>query len=305
MKYLVTGCMGFIGSNLCGTLLKKGHQVIGVDNLSNSSNDPTGRMKRKAGLNWSNFQFFDYDVRDRDKIANLIVQAPPQAIIHLAAMGSVQRSFLEPKKYIENNEIGFLSMAEVAEMCEVKHFVFASSSSVYGTNPNAIKSEHQTGLPLSPYAATKLMNEYHAMMWRQRSKLKSIIGLRFFNVYGPGQNHDSEYSAVIPKFMNSDKIMLFGGKQIRDFTFVDDVSFACELAANSPVSFDIYNVGGGQGTSIEKLAEMIPGKKEITRLPQRPGEAQNSIADTKKAEKNLGFKAQIDLKTGLQIMGEI
>lgn len=299
MKVVVTGAMGFIGSNLVERLLSNGFSVVAIDDLSNPSMAPTDRIKRRVGAkSWERFQFFDYSLipPNLSKIGNVCKDA--EAMIHLAAWGSVPKSFANPMDYIVNNEVGFLVATEIAEKLEMKRFVYASSSSVYGDALGVIKFEGREGHPLSPYAATKASNEMFSRMWRPVSKLESIIGLRFFNVYGPGQRPDSPYSAVIPKFCNEETITVFGGEQIRDFTYVGDAVTAIMLGLETSQKFGIYNVGTGFGTKIKTVAEMVG--KEIILKPARPGEIQTSVASTEKAIDELGFSAQVKFKDGLE-----
>lgn len=304
MKILVTGCMGFIGSNLTSHLLNAGYQVIGFDNRSNCSINPTDRIKQNSGKNWKNFKYFDCDIRDLKAMSMICAVERPEIIVHLAALGSVPRSFENPALVIDVNEKGFCNVLTLASSMGVKRVVFASSSSVYGDeNKMVYKTEGNEGEPLSPYALTKSQNEKLAKIW-QKSGLE-LIGLRFFNVYGPGQLPDSPYSAVIPKFINDPEIVLNGaGSTVRDFTYVDDVCEAIELCLKSDhnVNF-VVNVGTGRSTSIEELANIIlkhrRGIKIIYKAP-RAGENPYSVASIIKARQYLNFQASYSLEEGLK-----
>lgn len=302
MKILVTGCMGFIGSNLVPFLLKDGHEVIGFDNRSNSSLDPTGRMKKKSGDTWSKFKYYDVDIRNFQQMISICANEVPDVIIHLAALGSVPRSFTFPAEVIAVNEVGFCNVLMLADNMRCQKMVYASSSSVYGTSPERVKMEGREGFPLSPYALTKKQNEQMAMIWSQVSALKTL-GLRFFNVYGPGQLPNSPYSAVIPKFINDECIIIHGdGKTVRDFTYVDDVCEAIVLAIqDTEKSVGICNIGTGNPTEINALAFLIGrGQKEVKRGPARAGESKYSIASTDFAKEKIGWTAKTELTAGLK-----
>jgi UDP-N-acetylglucosamine 4-epimerase len=303
MKILVTGCMGFIGSNVVPNLLNEGHEVIGFDNLSNPSINPTDRMKAASGQNWKNFKFYKVDILTLETMFSILANDPPDYIVHLAAVGSVPRSFETPGHTMMNNVIGFTNMVQIASHFKVKRFVFASSSSVYGDISNVSRTEAELGKCLSPYALSKVQNEELARIWATGGKFE-YVGLRFFNVYGPGQRADSEYSAAIPKFINGQAVIIYGdGENTRDFTYVSDVSngIQCALFANgspSPVN-GIYNICTGEGTSINKLASLC-SKKTPTYLPPRHGDVKSSIGAPFAAQLYLKFHAIVDIEEGIQ-----
>jgi UDP-N-acetylglucosamine/UDP-N-acetylgalactosamine 4-epimerase len=301
MNILVTGAVGFIGSNLVITLLNEGHSVLAFDNLSNASIKPTDRIKAHTGDNWQRFKFYKADIRNIDQMVSILSNNPVDIIIHLAAMGSVPKSFAMPSDFIDVNERGFSNMLILAGMTSLKRIVYASSSSVYGDlDKYTLRSEGNCGMPLSPYALSKVHNELLAKMLGHKYGI-THIGLRFFNVYGPGQRHDSPYSAVIPKFIHGKEIHINGdGSVVRDFTQVDDVSEAIIKAMQYNVS-DVFNVCTGRGTSILELANIISnGKKKINFLPARTSDVPVSIGDTVKAENLLGFKATRHVQFELQ-----
>ena len=303
MKILVTGCLGFIGSNLSSFLLNKGHEVIGYDNASNPSIMATDRIKSESQDNWKNFKYFQMDIRSADSLNSIFYNEKPDYVVHLAARGSVPKSYVNPADFIDNNERGFVNISMAAALAKVKRVIFASSSSVYGANPRTIRSEVDTPSPLSPYALTKYHNEQFARIWGKYSGLEST-GLRFFNVYGPGQNSASQYAAVIPKFFNSDVILINGnGTQVRDFTFVSDVCEAIYKAITAKESNMVLNVGTGLGTSILDLANAISrGEKQIEHREARFGDVQSSIADTKHIKEILGWQPVVRIEHGIEMM---
>lgn len=304
MKVLVTGSMGFIGSNLIPYLLNNGCEVIGIDNLLNPSLIPTDRMKEETNLDrWPLFKFWNCDIRDLQNLYSIFVNEKPDIVVHLAALGSVMRSWDQPGLVTDINERGFANVLQAATAIKVKKFIFASSSSVYGPSEKNVKWEGSSLCPQSPYALTKVANERFANLWCGYMGLE-YIGLRFFNVYGPGQSPYSEYAAVIPRFFINPEITVYGdGSTIRDFTFVGDVAKAIFRCMTTPIKNDLMNVGTGQGTSLNTLAVLIKNLegKEVKYLDPRPGDIKISIADTAKIENNLGMKKFTPLKEGLEI----
>lgn len=300
MNILVTGCMGFIGSNLVSKLLNDGHSVLGFDNLVNPSLSPTDRMKATSGDNWQRFKFYKLDVTNTTQMLSILANEKIDAIVHLAALGSVPRSFQFPLNVVHANELGFVSVLHTANLLGIKQFIFASSSSIYGMNDKEVKTEGQEGFPLSPYALSKKTNECFAQVWCPRVGI-NFVGLRFFNVYGPGQLPRSPYSAVIPKFINEDTPIVFGdGKTVRDFTFVDDVCDAISLSLEfSKEKSTIVNVGKGVGVSLNALIQIL--EKTPTYEGARIGDIPISIANPEKAKKELGFVAKVSIAQGLDI----
>ena len=305
MNILVTGAMGFIGSNAVIELLKGGNQVIGFDNLTNPSINPTDRIKAAVTPEqWSNFIFFEADIRNLGSMISIMANHPVQAIVHMAAIGSVPRSFEDPSQYFEVNCVGFSNVLCLASTMGIPKVIYASSSSVYGDLSSAIiRKEGVEGNVMSPYALTKKMNEEFAQMWFAKTGV-ILTGLRFFNVYGPGQRFDSRYSAVIPKFLTATKdIKINGdGNNRRDFTYVGDAAKAV-LKAIAHKSTDVFNIGTGIGTSINELA-MLCTDQPIKRLEARQGEVQCSVANTVKAWKELQWASVVHLRDGLRVTKE-
>ena len=293
--------MGFIGSNATAHLLNTGHQIIGIDNLSNPSITPTDRIKKNSGSLWKNFKFYDCDIRQLNTLTSIALNEKPDVIVHLAALGSVPRSFENPSLVIDVNDRGFCNVLTLASSVGVKRVVFASSSSVYGDHPMSLRIEGNEGNPLSPYALTKKNNEFLAQIWSKHYSLQ-FIGLRFFNVYGPGQLINSPYSAVIPKFINDPVIAIYGdGETKRDFTYVDDVSRAIELSLTSKRFNFVCNIGTGNATTLNELAKLITKKtpKEILKIQERSADVKASVAHTYEASELLNFKSSVNINEGL------
>lgn len=298
MKILVTGGMGFIGSNLCSYLLNEGHEVIVFDSLVNPSINPTDRIKEQSGQNWANFKFYKVDIRDLNSMSSICANEKPEAIVHLAALGSIPRSYAHPDEVMQVNVNGFVNVMMLATMLNCNRVVFASSSSVYGDHPSKFRVEDNIGEPLNPYALSKRMNEQFAKIWCKNIKLK-YVGLRFFNVYGIGQLPNSPYSAVIPRFINAQEAVIYGdGKTTRDFTYVEDVCEAINLSLKTDKTNEIYNVGTGQETSLEALALAL--NKPIKHIEERPADIKHSVAAPYKAQLFLKFTASYDIETGLE-----
>lgn len=299
MTLMVTGCLGFIGSNLVQRLLNDGHVVIGVDNRCNLSLNPHQRIRSGAGKNISRFHLYNTDINDEIGMRVLGARYSLDAIIHLAAIGSVPRSFADPVSTLRANVLGFAAIAELASSFNIPRVIYASSSSVYGDHPEYIRVEGREGLPLSPYALSKKTNEDMARIWSSKSWI-SFVGLRFFNVYGPGQKFDSDYSAVIPKFINSEAPVINGdGQTMRDFTYVDDVCDAIITSLAVKAASEVFNIGTGKGTTLTELLFRLDKGGYVTG-PERSGDIKKSVADISKARDVLGFVAKTHIKEGLE-----
>jgi len=299
MNILVTGCMGFIASNTIPKLLNQGHCVLGLDNLSKPSLHPTDRMKKESSDNWKNFSFHKVDINHLDQVMNAIAAwgNKVDVIIHLAAVGSVPLSFISPQKTLLTNIIGFTNIYQLTNILEVKNFIYASSSSVYGDSDLVVRTEHQLGMPLSPYAMSKQCNEMLVHLLRQTGV--KAIGLRFFNVYGPGQSLNGNYTPVIPRFILDEEPEVYGdGETTRDFTYVEDVADSILLSIDGPAG--IYNVGAGNSISLNVLLTYLGKLDKAKYLPSRIGDVKHSRANTELARKMLGFKAKVGINAGLE-----
>ncbi|HBP25869.1 MAG TPA: LPS biosynthesis protein WbpP [Acholeplasmatales bacterium] len=302
-KFLVTGGAGFIGSEICISLIKANHQVLAFDDLSSGNLENLREI-----INDPNFLFQEGDVRNYDEVLRAV--SGQDYVIHEAALVSVPRSIEEPVLNNEINVQGFLNVLEAARVSNVKRVVFASSSAVYGDNPDAVKTEERLGNVISPYALSKRADEMYASLYTRIYHLETV-GLRYFNVYGEKQDPSSVYSGVISIFfdrvMKNAPITIYGdGGATRDFIYVSDVAAANLQACLSPNVHpgEAYNVGTGIPTTIQQLAAAVQkvsqNRLAISFQPARPGDIRNSCAKTDKAKKHFGFQKKIDLEDGLK-----
>jgi len=324
MKLLITGGAGFIGSNLCEHFVRKGDEVVCLDNLS------TGFMHNiEALLPEPNFSFIKGDIRDLDTCRSAVKGC--DVVLHQAALGSVPRSINDPITTNASNIDGFLNMLVAARDEKVKRFVYAASSSTYGDSKELPKREHSIGRPLSPYAVTKFVNELYANVFTSLYGLETI-GLRYFNVFGRRQNPEGAYAAVIPlwvkalihhesPFINGD------GSYSRDFTYIDNVIQANELAATVPSEIIaervkdynrdlpenapkdmVFNVAYGGNTNLidlfnclrDNLSRFDPAIAAIEPAfrENRAGDIPHSQASITKAQAVLGYKPAFDARSG-------
>ncbi len=301
--FLVTGGAGFIGSNLCEAILNLGYNVRCLDDLS------TGKLDNISDfMDNARFEFIKGDIKDYDTCYKACQGV--DFVLNQAAWGSVPRSLEMPLFYCQNNIQGTLNMLEAARQNGVKKFVYASSSSVYGDEPNLPKIEYRTGNLLSPYALTKRCNEEWAKQYSRHYGLDTY-GLRYFNVFGRRQNPDGAYAAVIPKFIklliNNERPTINGdGLQSRDFTYIENVIEANLKAclASHEYAGEAFNVAyGGR----EYLIDIYKGLtktlncEEIEPIygPDRAGDIKHSNADISKARKMLGYDPEYDFKRGI------
>lgn len=300
--FLVTGGAGFIGSNICDALIRLGCRVRCLDDLS------TGKIENISHLlNCESFEFIQGDIKCFEtckKACNGV-----DFVLNQAAWGSVPRSIEMPLFYCSNNIVGTLNMLEASRINHVKKFVYASSSSVYGDEPNLPKKEGREGNLLSPYALTKRCDEEWAKQYYLHYGLETI-GLRYFNVFGKRQNPDGAYAAVIPKFikliLNKESPTINGdGKQSRDFTYVENVVEANLKAclASSEASGKVFNIAyGGQEFLIDvfyKIRNVLLSQIDPVFGPVRAGDIKHSNADISLAKKYLNYDPSFDFATGL------
>lgn len=304
--FLVTGGAGFIGSNIVEYLLKyKAKEVRILDNLSTGNYDNLKPFEQNPS-----FKFIEGDIRDIDVCQKACEGV--DYITHQAALGSVPRSINDPATSNAVNISGFLNMMIAAKDNQVKGMVYASSSSVYGDSKLLPKQEDKIGNPLSPYAVTKLVNEQYARVFGNVYGLK-LIGLRYFNVFGPRQSPKGPYAAVIPLFIqalmeNSPPTIFGDGEQTRDFTFIENVVQAnvkAMFATQNEAWNEAYNIGVGGRTSLNTLYNILQEKAKKN-MPAnygepRLGDVRDSLADISKAKKLFGYAPHIQIEEGLQI----
>lgn len=298
MRVLVTGGAGFIGSHLTRALLAAGHQVRVLDDLS------TGSRDNLAGA--ADAELVEADIRDRSSLA-----APMrgvEAVFHLAALPSVPRSWSDPVATLAANGLGTANVIEAAVAAAVSSFVYSSSSSVYGNQAGGARSEEMEPQPISPYGYSKLLGEKIAHAHARARDIR-VISLRYFNVFGPRQDPDSQYSAVIPRFIRAAReggaVTVHGdGRQSRDFTYVDNVVQANLLSLCAPVHDAVLNVGCGRPVVLLDLVRAVAGLNgrplDVVHTEPRAGDVRSSCADIGRARQLLGYMAAVDFETGLK-----
>lgn len=313
-RFVVTGAAGFIGSHLVEKLLSLGQTVIALDNFStgNRANlaDVLGRRPRLDVP--PAFRFIEGDIRDRRACLDAVRGA--DIVLHQAALGSVPRSMAEPLATHSVNVDGFVNVVLASHASGVRRVVYASSSSVYGDNEEQPKTEDRTGRPLSPYAASKLIDEVYASTFQRTHRIQSV-GLRYFNVFGPRQDPAGPYAAVIPRWVENlltqEQCVAFGdGTASRDFCYVDNVVQANLLAACAPeLGHEVFNIACGSETNLRQLFLAI--KKSVMRHeasaqradlrfdPPRAGDIPHSLACVDRARKELGYEPTHDVARGM------
>jgi len=314
--WLVTGCAGFIGSNLIESLLQRGQKVVGLDNFSTGFQHNLDQVEAAVGREtWKRFRFIEGDIRSLDTCRGACKGV--DYVLHEAALGSVPRSIDDPITSHESNVTGFLNMLVAARDAKVRRFVYAASSAAYGDHPGLPKVEETIGRPLSPYGAGKYMNELYADVFGRCYGLETV-GLRYFNVFGPRQDPDGAYAAVIPKWiaamLRGETVYINGdGETARDFCFIDNVvqaNILAATAANPEAANRVYNVALGDQTSLNQLfaslRELLAARDaSFDCAPPvyrdfRAGDVRFSRADISKATNLLGFKPTVPVHDGLE-----
>ena len=313
--WAITGVAGFIGSNLLERLLCQGQLVVGLDSFSTGHRHNLEEVRALVGTEaFGRFRLIEGDIRDPEACREVCRGA--DVVLHQAALGSVPRSLADPVTTDAINAQGTLNMLLAARDAGVGRFVYASSSAVYGTNPALPKRETDPCEPASPYAVTKITNELYAAVVGQTSSLETV-GLRYFNVFGPRQDPEGPYAAVIPHWfkamLSGETVYCNGSAEIsRDFCFVEDVVQANILAGvreGSALSGQVYNIASGVRRSLGELFECLR-ERLIKQRPSlehaalvirevRPGDIPHSLADIAKATRDLGYASRHSLETGL------
>jgi UDP-N-acetylglucosamine 4-epimerase len=313
--WLVTGAAGFIGSNLVEALLRLGQRVTGLDNFATGHQRNLDQVRELVGeAAWGSFTFIEGDIRSQDDCVRACDGA--DFVLHQAALGSVSRSIANPVATNDTNVTGFLNMLVAARDAKVRRFVYAASSSTYGDHPALPKVEDQIGNPLSPYAVTKYVNELYANVFGRCYGLESI-GLRYFNVFGPRQDPNGAYAAVIPHWIaaliRNEPLRINGdGETSRDFCYIDNVvqaNLLSALAGTAAVN-QVYNVALNDRTTLNQLHAMMCGEL-AARFPHvanhkpeyvdfRAGDVRHSQADISKAKELLGYAPTHRIGEGLK-----
>lgn len=323
MKILITGAAGFIGFHLSNNILKKGTEIIGIDNLNDYYDEGLKESRLKKLNEYPNFKFHLVDLKEKKEVDNIFELYKPTHVINLAAQAGVRYSLENPHAYVDSNIVGFLNILEACRNHQVEHLVYASSSSVYGGNKVVpFSTNHNVDHPVSLYAATKKSNE---LMAHTYSHLYGIptTGLRFFTVYGPYGRPDMAYYSFTQDILDNRPIKIFNhGKMERDFTYVDDIVEGIEklipLApkanknwnetkddlSSSFAPYKIYNIGNNNPVSLMKFINSLEsalGKEaEKVYLDMQPGDVQQTYADVSDLEKDINFKPNTSIEIGIQ-----
>lgn len=308
--WLVTGVAGFIGSNLLTALLRLNQKVIGLDNFSTGFQyNLDDALQEVDPSQRENFTFHKGDIRNLNDCRMAVTGV--DFVLHHAALGSVPRSIATPDATNETNVTGFLHMLMAAKDAKVKRFVYASSSSVYGDSPILPKVETHIGNPLSPYAVSKYTNELYAKAFSNCYGIETI-GLRYFNIFGPRQNPQGPYAAVIPLWitalMNDENVYINGdGETSRDFCYVENAvqaNLLASLVQDKQAINSVYNTTVGEQTTLNKLFEMISSTLSKTQKPFyrdfRNGDIRHSLADISQTQRLLGYVPAYTVKNGLK-----
>ena len=315
MIWLVTGAAGFIGSNIIEALLRADQSVVGLDNLATGHRANLAAVQAGVtGEQWARFRWVEEDIRDPEGCRRAC--AGVGVVLHQAALGSVPASLNDPLGYHEVNATGSLNMLLAARDAGVRRFVYASSSAVYGDDERLPKVEAQVGRPLSPYSASKAVNELHAAMFGRCYGMETV-GLRYFNVFGPRQDPRGAYAAVIPAWiaamLRGDPVYINGdGATSRDFCYVADVvqaTLAAATTTRAEAVNQVYNVAAGRRTTLlelfgllrQKLAPHRAGLEQLQpqfRAP-RVADIRHSLADISLARRLLGYEPKYDVERGL------
>ena len=305
MNFLVTGASGFIGFHLCDFLLKKNHNVYGIDDLNDYYDVNLKKSRLKILKNYNKFIFVKKKIEERNLI-NSFQRKKIDVVINLAAQAGVRHSLENPYIYIQSNVLGQVNMFELARKLRVKKFIYASSSSVYGGNkilPFSIK--HRVDNPISLYAASKKSTELIAEYYSQLYKIKSV-GLRFFTVYGPWGRPDMATFIFTKNILNGKPINIFNyGKMKRDFTYIDDIILGINGAINSKAKdlHTVYNLGNSNPELLLEFIKLIEknlgmkAKKKL--LPLQPGDVPSTFADISESKRDLKFKPTTQIKEGI------
>ncbi len=317
---LITGAAGFIGSFLCKRLLESvdGVKIIGLDSITDyyDVSLKEERLLMLKNLN-KDFTFIKGDIADKACVDKIFAEYKPSVVVNLAAQAGVRYSITNPEAYIQSNMIGFFNILEACRANPVEHLVYASSSSVYGSNKKVpYSTEDKVDNPVSLYAATKKSNELFAHAYSKLYKIPST-GLRFFTVYGPMGRPDMAYFKFTNKLVKGEPIQIYNmGDMYRDFTYVDDiVTGIVNVMQKTPAEtedgapYKVYNIGNNKPSSLMNFVEILekclikegiisePGKKEL--LPMQPGDVYQTYADVTELERDFGFKPSTTLEEGL------
>ena len=322
-NFLVTGTAGFIGFSLAKKLLESGYSVVGVDNLNSYYSKELKNDRNKILLSYDKYKFVEGDISTKEFVDQLFAEFKPNMIVNLAAQAGVRYSIDNPFAYVQSNLVGFLNLLEACRIHPVRHFIYASSSSVYGGNKVApFSTNHNTDHPLSLYATTKKTNELMAHTYSHLFNIPTT-GLRFFTVYGPWGRPDMAYFSFTRNIINGTPIKVFNnGEMERDFTYIDDIvngiigvinrspqqnpnwNEASDSISNSFAPYKVYNIGNNKPVKlmdfINILENKIGKKAKIEYLSMQPGDVLRTYADIDDIRQDTDFSPSTDLSEGLE-----
>jgi UDP-glucuronate 4-epimerase len=305
VKVLVTGAAGFIASHVTERLLDRGEEVLGFDNFDPFYPRETKEGNLRAFASRPGFAFRAGDLRNKADVEEAFAAFQPEAVIHLAAKAGVRPSIENPEAYVETNVTGTLHLLRACEKRNLRHFVFASSSSVYGdANKVPFSESDRTDSPESPYAATKKAGESLCFTYHQLYKLP-VTCLRFFTVYGPRQRPDLAIHKFVRLISQGETIPFFGdGTTSRDYTYVEDTADGILRALDHPSGYEIYNLGRSNPVSLNDMVKTIEEamgvKATLKRLPDQAGDVRTTYADVSKAQERLGYAPKIEFEEGIR-----
>jgi UDP-glucuronate 4-epimerase len=307
MKILVTGCAGFIGSHLCERLVRS-HKIVGMDNFCDFYDPEIKRNNISGFLHHRNFQLAEADLREVESLNQIFSQNNFDMVIHLAAMAGVRPSIANPRLYNEVNIMGTINLLEECSKNDVRKFIFASSSSVYGKNKRIPFSESDpVDNPISPYASSKKAGELICHTYHYLEKM-SIVCLRFFTVYGPRQRPDLAIIKFMRKILAEQPVTVYGdGTTSRDYTYIDDIIAGVIRTIdfiNSGWKYEIFNLGESHSIKLNEMIsilEKVTGKKAVKEFqPLQPGDVDITYADISKSKKVLGYDPRTDFEEGIR-----
>ena len=295
MKIVITGGAGFIGSHLAEFLIKKKHQIVIIDNLSTGRIENIKSFKKKV-------KFVNADISKKGRWMQNFKNT--QVVFHFAALADIVPSIKDPHTYFQSNVVGTENVANSCVINNVKKIIYAASSSCYGIPKSYPTKENEQIDPKFPYAVTKYLAEQLIFYWSKVYKI-NYISLRLFNVYGPKSRTSGTYGAMFGVFLaqklaNAPFTMVGDGSQSRDFTYVDDIVRAFEIAAKSKLNNKVYNVGSDNTVKVKTIIKYLGGK--YIKIPKRPGEPDITFANIAKIKKELNWKPKIDIRQGIGML---
>ncbi len=302
-KILLTGIAGFIGSHTAKALAERGDEIVGIDNFNDYYDSQLKEDRAKDFLK-NNFKIYRLDIADKQGLKQVFQENKFDKVCHLAAQAGVRYSLDYPQTYIASNIVGTQNLLDLCKEFQVKDFVFASSSSVYGGNEKIPFSESDpVDRPISLYAATKKANELQAYAYHHLFGL-NVVGLRFFTVYGPWGRPDMAYFKFCKNILQDKTIEVYNqGKMKRDFTYIDDITRGITLALDNCQGYEIYNLGNNHPVELNKfiliIEELLGRQAKKDFLPMQPGDVLETFADITKAKQKLNWEPKIDITIGL------